>query len=141
MSVPRLTGDDGCSTRCEQLSAASLPTRLLILGHPQLVKLGLVRYIGMSSCRTAEFMAMQYYAKSKGVSCPSQESSAPKLTLIAQQQTTFISMQPLHNAIYREEERDMFLACKVSPSFAEASQALELSSSICRDAIMHMATP
>ena len=48
----------------------------------------------MSSCRTAEFMAMQHYAQSKG-------------------QTKFISMQPLHNAIYREEERDMFLACKV----------------------------
>ncbi|ORY72240.1 NADP-dependent oxidoreductase domain-containing protein [Leucosporidium creatinivorum] len=60
-----------------------------------LVKMGLVRYIGMSTCRTAEFMQMQYYAKSKN-------------------QTMFISMQPPHSAVYREEERDMFLACKLT---------------------------
>lgn len=36
----------------------------------------------------------------------------------ASQQTMFISMQPLHNCIYREEERDMFLACKVRSAAA-----------------------
>lgn len=39
----------------------------------QLVKTGTVRYIGMSSCKTAEFLSMQYYAKSKGVREPARQ--------------------------------------------------------------------
>ncbi|KAL8292958.1 hypothetical protein RQP46_000652 [Phenoliferia psychrophenolica] len=54
-----------------------------------IVKLGLARYIGMSSCYAYQFAAMQNYAKSKG-------------------QTMFISMQDFYNPIYREEEREMF---------------------------------
>lgn len=94
--------------------------------------MGLVRYIGMSTCRTAEFMQMQYYAKSKNVSrrrflgllpsCPAGGHTPLRFSLCVLnlpflsstlQQTMFISMQPPHSAVYREEERDMFLACKV----------------------------
>lgn len=57
------------------------------------VKSGLARYIGMSSCYAYQFHAMQAYAKSKN-------------------QTTFISMQDFYNAVYREEEREMFPTLK-----------------------------
>lgn len=53
-----------------------------------IVKLGWVRYIGMSSCYAYQFAAMQNYAKSKN-------------------QTMFVSMQNFYNPIYREEEREM----------------------------------
>ncbi|KAG8923484.1 hypothetical protein FRC02_011113 [Tulasnella sp. 418] len=52
------------------------------------VKAGYVRYIGMSSCYAWQFQKMQYYALSHGL-------------------TPFISMQNFHNAIYREEEREV----------------------------------
>ncbi|KAG8943116.1 hypothetical protein FRC04_003196 [Tulasnella sp. 424] len=52
------------------------------------VKAGYVRYIGMSSCYAWQFQKMQNYARKHGL-------------------TEFISMQNLHNAIYREEEREM----------------------------------
>ncbi|KAG8943117.1 hypothetical protein FRC04_003197 [Tulasnella sp. 424] len=52
------------------------------------VKAGYVRYIGMSSCYAWQFQKMQDYAREHGL-------------------TEFISMQNLHNAIYREEEREM----------------------------------
>ncbi|KAG8982912.1 hypothetical protein FRB93_007733 [Tulasnella sp. JGI-2019a] len=53
-----------------------------------IVQAGYVRYIGMSSCHAWEFQKMQNYAKTHGL-------------------TEFISMQNYHNAIYREEEREM----------------------------------
>jgi aryl-alcohol dehydrogenase-like predicted oxidoreductase len=53
------------------------------------VQAGYARYIGMSSCWAYQFHQMQNYAISKGL-------------------TPFISMQDFHNAIYREEEREMF---------------------------------
>ncbi|KAG8959375.1 hypothetical protein FRC03_008072 [Tulasnella sp. 419] len=52
------------------------------------VKAGYVRYIGMSSCFAWQLQKMQYYALSHGL-------------------TPFISMQNFHNAIYREEEREV----------------------------------
>ncbi|KAG8917988.1 hypothetical protein FRC01_002097, partial [Tulasnella sp. 417] len=52
------------------------------------VKAGYVRYIGMSSCYAWQFHKMQNYARQHNL-------------------TEFISMQNLHNAIYREEEREM----------------------------------
>jgi len=52
------------------------------------VKAGYARYIGMSSCYAWQFHKMQNYARSHGL-------------------TEFISMQNLHNALYREEEREM----------------------------------
>jgi len=52
------------------------------------VKAGYVRYIGMSSCYAWQFHKMQNYAKGHGL-------------------TEFVSMQNLHNPIYREEEREM----------------------------------
>ncbi|KAK4058861.1 hypothetical protein OIO90_000307 [Microbotryomycetes sp. JL221] len=58
------------------------------------VKLGWVRYIGMSSCYAYQFHAMQNYAKSKN-------------------QTQFISMQDFYTPVYREEEREMFPTCKL----------------------------
>ncbi|KAG8849857.1 hypothetical protein FRB96_000602 [Tulasnella sp. 330] len=52
------------------------------------VKAGHARYIGMSSCYAWQFHKMQNYARSNGL-------------------TEFISMQNFHNAVYREEEREM----------------------------------
>ncbi|KAG8989525.1 hypothetical protein FRB93_003589 [Tulasnella sp. JGI-2019a] len=52
------------------------------------VKAGYVRYIGMSSCYAWQFQKMQNYSKTHGL-------------------TEFVSMQNYHNAIYREEEREM----------------------------------
>ncbi|KIO29822.1 hypothetical protein M407DRAFT_21074 [Tulasnella calospora MUT 4182] len=52
------------------------------------VKAGLVRYIGMSSCWAWQFQKMQSYARQHNL-------------------TEFISMQNRYNAIYREEEREM----------------------------------
>jgi len=52
------------------------------------VQSGLVRYIGMSSCWAYQFQIMQQYA-------------------IHNKLTPFISMQNQHNAMYREEEREM----------------------------------
>lgn len=58
-----------------------------------LVKQGLVRYIGMSSCYAWQFHAMQNYAINNNL-------------------TPFISMQNHHSLIYREEEREMFPTLK-----------------------------
>ncbi|WVW78478.1 hypothetical protein I302_100432 [Kwoniella bestiolae CBS 10118] len=52
------------------------------------VQKGWVRYVGMSSCWAWQFQLMQQYA-------------------IHNHLTPFISMQNQHNAIYREEEREM----------------------------------
>ncbi|KAG8929143.1 hypothetical protein FRC02_005943 [Tulasnella sp. 418] len=52
------------------------------------VKAGYVRYIGMSSCYAWQFHKMQNHALTHGL-------------------TPFISMQNFHNAIYREEEREI----------------------------------
>lgn len=52
------------------------------------VKSGKVRYIGASSMFAHELLEMQYTARMHGW-------------------TEFISMQNLHNAVYREEEREM----------------------------------
>ncbi|GFZ48860.1 oxidoreductase with NAD+ or NADP+ as acceptor [Saitozyma sp. JCM 24511] len=52
------------------------------------VQSGLVRYIGMSSCWAWQFQILQQYA-------------------LHNKLTPFISMQNQHNAMYREEEREM----------------------------------
>jgi len=57
------------------------------------VKAGLVRYIGMSSCYAWQFHAMQNYA-------------------INNRLTPFISMQNHYSLIYREEEREMIPTLK-----------------------------
>lgn len=56
------------------------------------VKSGKVRYIGASSMWAHQLLEYQYTARIHGW-------------------TEFISMQNLHNAIYREEEREMYPAC------------------------------
>ncbi|KAH8928358.1 Aldo/keto reductase [Atractiella rhizophila] len=58
------------------------------------VKAGYARYIGMSSCHAYQFHAMQNYAISHNL-------------------TPFISMQDMHSAVYREEEREMFPTLKM----------------------------
>ncbi|OCF42755.1 aryl-alcohol dehydrogenase [Kwoniella heveanensis CBS 569] len=58
------------------------------------VQKGWVRYIGMSSCWAYQFHAMQNYA-------------------INNRLTPFISMQNFHNAVYREEEREMIPTLKL----------------------------
>lgn len=57
------------------------------------VKSGKVRYIGASSMRAHQLLEYQYTARMNGW-------------------TEFVSMQNLHNATYREEEREMFPACQ-----------------------------
>ncbi|KAG8873896.1 hypothetical protein FRB98_008720, partial [Tulasnella sp. 332] len=52
------------------------------------VKAGYTRYIGMSSCYAWQFHKMQAYARANGLA-------------------EFVSMQNFHNALYREEEREM----------------------------------
>jgi aryl-alcohol dehydrogenase-like predicted oxidoreductase len=56
------------------------------------VKSGKVRYIGASSMWAYQLLEYQYTARLHGW-------------------TEFISMQNLHNAMYREEEREMYPAC------------------------------
>ena len=57
------------------------------------VKSGKVRYIGASSMWAHQLLEYQYTAQIHGW-------------------TQFISMQNLHNAMYREEEREMYPACQ-----------------------------
>lgn len=63
----------------------------------------------MSSCKTAQLMAMQHYADKKDL-------------------TKFISYQPLHSPVYQEEARDAFLACKVSLALGAAPFLASISS-------------
>lgn len=58
-----------------------------------IVKSGKVRYIGASSMWAHQLLEYQYTARIHGF-------------------TEFISMQNVHNAVYREEEREMFPACQ-----------------------------
>lgn len=58
-----------------------------------LVCMGKVRYLGGSSMYTWEFARLQYTAKLNNW-------------------TTFTSMQPFYNLLYREEERDMLPFCR-----------------------------
>lgn len=57
------------------------------------VQSGKVRYIGASSMWAHQLLEMQYTARMNGW-------------------TEFVSMQNLYNAVFREEEREMYPACK-----------------------------
>lgn len=57
------------------------------------VQSGKVRYIGASSMWAHQFLELQYTARMNGW-------------------TEFITMQNLHNCCYREEEKEMYPACK-----------------------------
>lgn len=57
-----------------------------------IVQSGKVRYIGASSMWAHQFLEYQYEARMNGW-------------------TEFVSMQNLHNAVYREEEKEMYPAC------------------------------
>lgn len=58
-----------------------------------IVQSGKVRYIGASSMWAHQLLEMQYTARMNGW-------------------TEFVSMQNLYNAVYREEEREMYPACQ-----------------------------
>jgi hypothetical protein len=60
-----------------------------------LIRAGMVRYIGASSMWTYQFAAMQHLAEVKGW-------------------TKFVSMQNHYNLIYREEEREMNKYCQLT---------------------------
>lgn len=66
----------------------STPVKETMEALHDVVKSGKVRYIGASSMRAHELLEMQYTARLHGW-------------------TEFVSMQNLHNAVYREEEREM----------------------------------
>ena len=61
----------------------------------EVVQSGKVRYIGASSMYAWEFARLQYIARANGW-------------------TEFVSMQPFHNLLYREEEREMLPFCRAS---------------------------
>jgi aryl-alcohol dehydrogenase-like predicted oxidoreductase len=60
-----------------------------------LVRAGMVRYLGASSMWTHQLAAMQHVAERKGY-------------------TKFVSMQNHYNLIYREEEREMNKFCNMT---------------------------
>lgn len=60
-----------------------------------LVKTGVVRYLGASSMWTYQFAMLQHIAETKGL-------------------TKFISMQNQYNLLYREEEREMIKYCNIT---------------------------
>ncbi|KAJ5771289.1 uncharacterized protein N7511_003340 [Penicillium nucicola] len=70
----------------------STPVKETMEALHDVVKSGKVRYIGASSMWAHQLLEYQYTARLHGW-------------------TEFISMQNLHNAIYREEEREMYPAC------------------------------
>ena len=69
------------------------------------VQMGWVRYIGMSSCWAWQFQMMQRelvcYSQARYADGESSEYA------ISNRLTPFISMQNQHSAMYREEEREM----------------------------------
>lgn len=69
------------------------PAKEVMEALHDIVRSGKVRYIGASSMWAHQFLELQYTARMNGW-------------------TEFISMQNLHNAIYREEEKEMYPACK-----------------------------
>ncbi|KAJ8468558.1 hypothetical protein ONZ51_g9567 [Trametes cubensis] len=91
-SLKRLQLDYIDVLQCHRLMPDTNIEEMMIALH-DLVKEGLVRYIGMSSCYTWEFHVLQNYA-------------------ITHNLTPFISMQNHHSLIYREEEREMFPTLK-----------------------------
>ena len=69
------------------------PPKEIMRALHDLVCIGKVRYLGGSSMYTWEFARLQYTAKLNNW-------------------TTFTSMQPFYNLLYREEERDMIPFCR-----------------------------
>ena len=71
----------------------STPAKEVVKALHDVVASGKVRYIGASSMWAHQFLELQYTARMNGW-------------------TEFVSMQNLHNAVYREEEKEMYPACK-----------------------------
>lgn len=69
------------------------PAKEVMKALHDIVSSGKVRYIGASSMWAHQFLELQYTARMNGW-------------------TEFISMQNLHNAVYREEEKEMYPACQ-----------------------------
>lgn len=72
---------------------ANTPVKETMKALDDVVRSGKVRYIGCSSMYAHQLLEMQYTARMNGW-------------------TEFISMQNLYNACYREEEKEMYPACK-----------------------------
>ncbi|KAF1960152.1 putative oxidoreductase [Byssothecium circinans] len=75
-----------------RLDRDTQPAEIMRALH-DLVCMGKVRYLGASSMYTWEFARLQYTAKLNGW-------------------TSFVSMQPFYNLLYREEEREMIPFCE-----------------------------
>ncbi|KAG9048191.1 hypothetical protein FS837_000537 [Tulasnella sp. UAMH 9824] len=88
LSKQRYTNQHGLSRKVSHRFDYDTPIEETMQALHEVVKARYVRYIGMSSCYAWQFQKMQNYARQHGL-------------------TEFISMQNLHNAIYREEEREM----------------------------------
>ncbi|KAG8907354.1 hypothetical protein FRB99_004601 [Tulasnella sp. 403] len=86
-SLERLQLDYVDVLQCHRLNNET-PVEETMQALHDVVKAGYARYIGMSSCWAWQFAKMQNYARQHNL-------------------TEFISMQNFHNAIYREEEREM----------------------------------
>lgn len=71
----------------------STPPKETMKALHDIVQSGKVRYIGASSMRAHQLLEFQYIARMNGW-------------------TEFVSMQNLYNATYREEEREMYPACR-----------------------------
>ncbi|KAK7047649.1 hypothetical protein VNI00_006417 [Paramarasmius palmivorus] len=91
-SLDRLQLDYIDVLQCHRLDQDT-PFEEMMEALHDIVKMGWVRYIGMSSCYAWQFHAMQNYA-------------------ITHNLTPFISMQNSHSLLYREEEREMFPTLK-----------------------------
>ncbi|CDO73835.1 hypothetical protein BN946_scf185015.g164 [Trametes cinnabarina] len=91
-SLKRLQLDYIDVLQCHRIMPDTNLEEMMVALH-DLVKEGLVRYIGMSSCYAWEFQYLQNYA-------------------ITHNLTPFISMQNHYSLIYREEEREMMPTLK-----------------------------
>lgn len=94
----------------------------------QLVRMGKVLYLGISNAYGWQIHQMQNYALSKNVSSEHGQSHSRNLALTRHlsdiQQAGFSICQPLHNAVYREAEKEIFAVCKVSHNSVWISTAL-----------------
>lgn len=91
-SLARLGTDYIDVLQIHRLDRETTPEEIMRALH-EVVQSGKVRYIGASSMYTWEFARLQYTAQLRGW-------------------TEFVSMQPFHNLLYREEEREMLPFCR-----------------------------
>lgn len=93
-SLARLRTDYIDVLQIHRLDRDTPPEEIMRALH-DVVRSGKVRYIGASSMWAWEFARLQHVAEMRGW-------------------TTFISMQPFYNLLYREEEREMLPFCEAT---------------------------